>query len=142
MNGDSSISVNEVELEADGDLVKFNGIPFSGVGIDPFPNGEGIEYSTQYKDGLVHGFWRKFYSSGQLAHEITCYAGLKHGHETLWFPDGIVQERSLYEYGIKISSQSWNKDGTLKSEFVISPNSTNFALLTERRRRGWNIGTQ
>lgn len=130
--------VNEEFLDADGDLVIFNGKPFIGTGFDPFPDGVGIEYETTYKNGLPHGFKRKWYKTGNFEYEIACYNGLKHGEETHWHPDGSMKLKAVYEYGIKIKSKSWNERGELMSDFKLSPDSTNFALLQARRKEGEN----
>lgn len=142
MIDDSNSRVDENLLGADGELVTLNGKPFTGIGFDPFPDGEGVEYETEYKDGLAHGFRRKLNIYGQLEYEVSCYEGVKHGVETHWFPDGTVKLKLVYEYGIKVSSRSWDKDGKLENEFVISPDSTNFALLVERRKMGWRMSAQ
>jgi antitoxin component YwqK of YwqJK toxin-antitoxin module len=139
---DSNVRVDEDHLDADGELVTFNGKPFTGIGFDPFPGGEGVEYETEYKNGLAHGLRRKSNVYGQLEYEVSCYEGVKHGEETHWFPDGAVKLKAIYEYGIKVSSRSWDKDGKLDNEFIISPDSTNFALLVERRKKGWGMSEQ
>lgn len=134
----SNVRVNEELLDADGDLVIFNEKPFTGTGFDPFPDGGGVEYETTYKNGLPHGFKRRWYTASKLCYEVACYNGLKHGDETHWYPNGSMKLRAIYEYGIKVASKSWNQEGQLESEFMLSPDSTNFALLQSRRKLGWN----
>jgi antitoxin component YwqK of YwqJK toxin-antitoxin module len=125
--------VNEGILDADGDLAILDGIPFTGIGFDPFPVGDGVEYETEYKGGLPHGFKRKWYRAGGLEYEIACRNGLKHGRETHWFPGGSIKLEAVYEFGVKIESRTWGVKGDLISEFKLSPDSVNFVLLQERR---------
>lgn len=126
--------VDEEYFDSDGDLTLYNGVPFTGIGFDPFPSGEGIEYETTYKDGLPHGMSRKWHSSGKLAYEVECKNGAVHGKETYWYPDGSVKSEAIYEYGIKISLKAWDEQGQLIEEFEIDPGSTNYALLQKYRR--------
>ncbi|MFC4157920.1 toxin-antitoxin system YwqK family antitoxin [Chitinimonas lacunae] len=133
--------IQEDFLEADGELVIHNGKPFTGFGFDPFPNGHGVEYETEYRNGLPHGLKRKWYESGQLEYEISCINGVKHGEERHWFASGAIKLIANYEYGVKIESKAWSDDGELVGEFIISPSSANFSLLQKRREKGWNVSS-
>ncbi|WP_020408405.1 toxin-antitoxin system YwqK family antitoxin [Hahella ganghwensis] len=134
MSADDQERVDEELFDSDGDLTTYKGSPFTGVGFDPFPDGEGIEYETEYKDGLPNGLARKWYSLGRLAFEVECKNGLTHGKETYWYENGNMKSESFFEYGIKTSSRSWSESGELIEEFSIDVGSTNYKLLQERRK--------
>ena len=133
MHSDNQEKVSEELFESDGDLTLFNGEPFTGIGFDPFPNGDGVEYETEYKNGFPHGASRKWYSSGLLAYETECKKGATHGREVYWYPDGSLKSEAYYEFGIKLSLKAWNENGELIEKFKIDPESTNYALLEKFR---------
>ncbi|WP_234641468.1 hypothetical protein [Delftia tsuruhatensis] len=54
--------VNEDALEADDDVVIYNGVPFNGVGFDNFADGSVIEYETEYKKWI--SAWNEKKKSG------------------------------------------------------------------------------
>lgn len=133
MSPNNQEKVNEELFELDGDLTLFNGEPFTGVGFYPFPSGGGVEYETEYKNGLPHGASKKWYSSGQLAYETECKNGVTHGREAYWYPDGSLKSEANYEFGIKLSLKAWNENGEIIEEFKIDSESTNYALLEKFR---------
>lgn len=131
--------IDEDLLDCADEIVLYNGKPFSGVGFDLFPDGNGVEYETEYIDGLVHGMNRKWHKNGKLAYEVSCCYGIKHGKETRWFDSGAVKLSAYFEYGIEVDSTIWNEAGSVVGHFEISPDSTNFVMLEDRRKKGWNF---
>ncbi|MDY6992822.1 MAG: hypothetical protein SVR94_09500 [Pseudomonadota bacterium] len=134
MNTDSHKKIDEELFESDGDLTIYDGMPFTGIGYDPFPNGGDVEYETSYKAGLPHGYKRKWHDSNQLAYEITYINGLKHGKEVHWYSDGEVKSESMFEFGIKVHSKTWDEKGNIIDQFSIDPESSNYKLLMQRRK--------
>lgn len=137
MKQDELQRVEEEALDADGDLALYQGQPFTGIGFDPFPDGSGVGYEVHYLDGLPHGLKRGWYEADRLEYEIACFKGLKHGEEKHWFADGALKSRTVYEYGVKLESKTWDQQGQLVSEFAISPESTNYAIWQARKQKGW-----
>lgn len=131
--------VDEDLLDADDEVTLYNGKPFSGVGFYAFADRQGIEYETEYVNGLIHGVDRKWHKNGKLAYEVPCCYGIKHGKEMHWFHDGTVKSTINYEFGVKIDSMVWNEAGKLLEHVEISPGSTNFAILQNRRKKGWDF---
>ncbi|MDX1693973.1 MAG: hypothetical protein R3208_09420 [Ketobacteraceae bacterium] len=125
--------VDEEFFDSDGDLTIYNGIPFTGIGYDPFPDGSGVEYETSYKNGLPHGYKKKWYTPDQMAYEVLCENGLKHGKEIHWYPGGEKKSESLYEFGINICSTKWDEKGNIVERFSIDPESPNYRLLEQYR---------
>ncbi|WP_239384287.1 toxin-antitoxin system YwqK family antitoxin [Delftia tsuruhatensis] len=130
--------VNEDALEADDDVVIYNGVPFNGVGFDNFADGSVIEYETEYKNGFPHGMKKKWYKNGELAYSISYFNGLKHGEENHWYPSGQSKLFAVYEYGVKVNSILWNENGEVVERFSISQDSINFTILQKRRLLGWD----
>jgi len=128
----SDLRVREDDLGADGDIVLYNGVPFTGIGYDLHPDGK-LAHEVAYKDGFPDGVWREWYVSGQTKLESECRKGLKHGRTTYWFPNGAVKSVANFELGIKLNGKEWNEAGNLVKEYEILPGSPNYKLLESFR---------
>ncbi|UOD29384.1 hypothetical protein INH39_28925 [Massilia violaceinigra] len=131
--------IDEDLLDCEDEVVLYNGKPFSGVGFDPFSDGSGVEYETEYVDGLTHGMNRKWYKNGKLAYEVHYSYGIKHGKEMRWFDSGVVKLTAYFEYGVEVESTTWNEAGAIVEHFEISPDLPNFVILQDRRKKGWDF---
>lgn len=64
-----------------------------------------------FKDGLLHGMYKRWYDNGQLKEEGENKFNNKHGLWQFWHENGKLQEISKYEFGILISKKCWDESG-------------------------------
>tara|TARA_B100001741_G_scaffold280811_1_gene254232 strand:- start:42 stop:614 length:573 start_codon:yes stop_codon:yes gene_type:complete len=107
----------------------------------------------EYKNGVKHGVWKKFYSNGALKERRFYKKGLKaglyegfyddgsknfvfmfkngeyNGTNRLWAKDGQLIEEFNYKMGREFGSQKvWYLDGKIKSNYIIK-NNRRYGLL-------------
>jgi len=131
------LHVQEDLLDEENGLIMYKGELFTGIGFDFFPGEEKIEYENEYKEGVFHGFRRKWYSNDRLEYLISYFNGVKHGFELYWWPTGVRKMLNDYEYGVKTKSEAWSESGELNSTFEIALDSPNYRILIDRRKSGW-----
>lgn len=103
--------MNEIdfdELEYDGDILVFEGVPFTGRAYELLSNGQ-KGYLSEYKDGLKHGITTYFYPSGKKMEEGHFIKGLKDGPELQWDRDGNLVMRCVYNQDKLTRQEIYNK---------------------------------
>jgi antitoxin component YwqK of YwqJK toxin-antitoxin module len=111
--------VLDEQLEYDDDINLLNGVPYTGIGYQKYPNGQ-LEYESIYREGLPEGLQREWFPSGQLKSECHAVRGLGPSKIITWYESGQVQSMALYDIGIMIEQKEWGEDGELlKDKGVI-----------------------
>lgn len=114
-----------------------------------FPNGR-KQQECEYKNNILHGVFQEWYENGQPKLRQSRYEGLfdgpvktwkqdgtieleaqyskgeKHGYFITYFDNGQMIRKDLYEHGILIEGQCFNRDGTFAEYFpyIVSPRFT------------------
>lgn len=105
-----------------------------------FPNGQ-KQQECEYKNNILHGLFQEWYENGQPKSRQSLYEGLLDGPIKTWKQDGTIQleaqyskdkkhgyfityydngqmiRKDLYENGILIEGQCFNRDGTTTEYF-------------------------
>ena len=68
MNEEEKI-VSEKDLEQDGELILYEGNPFTGVGVDYHKNGQ-KKSEQNFKDGTEDGSSTRWYENGEKMYEL------------------------------------------------------------------------
>ena len=69
---------------------------------------------TNYENGKIHGYWRGYYSNGQLMRTVQYFYGQKNGYERWYYENGNVKSEIFYEYNIeKRPMLSWDESGKI-----------------------------
>jgi antitoxin component YwqK of YwqJK toxin-antitoxin module len=61
--------ISENDLEQDGEIILFEGEPFTGIGVDHHKNGQ-KKTERNYKDGKENGVSAGWYENGKKSHEF------------------------------------------------------------------------
>jgi len=153
-NPNNRLVVHEESKGFDGfsKLTTYKGEVFSGIVFNTNENKDTILIG-EYKNGLKHGVWKKFYSNGALKERRFYKKGLKvglyegfyddgsknfvfmfkngeyNGTNSLWTKDGQLIEEFNYKMGREFGSQKvWYLDGKIKSNYIIK-NNRRYGLL-------------
>jgi antitoxin component YwqK of YwqJK toxin-antitoxin module len=71
-----------------------------GASVLYTPNRE-IEAVAYYKNGFLHGSYKKYDSDGNLISEQLYAEGKPHGEAVAYFPDGSIKRKALYTNGVR-----------------------------------------
>lgn len=94
-----------VNVYADKNLEEKNGRlfykdkPFTGVAIEPFPDGS-MQKSTEYKNGFQHGITKVFGFTGARRYLWNYVDGKKHGLQYGWYLEGPKRYVRNYKAGL------------------------------------------
>ena len=84
------------EISYSGDIVYFDGLPFTGLLVDEKTNKKMGEYRNGYRNGM----FTEYYANGQKKTEGKFINGVKDGIHTEWFEN--KQLKSSYMYIMEI----------------------------------------
>ena len=89
--------------------------PFSGVVRRTTLSGQKTE--SNYLNGKVHGYMRRWYENGIMAREAFYVDGESNGLETTWYPNGQIHAVTDYVNGKAQGYQEvWHENGTKYSQ--------------------------
>jgi len=129
------------ELEMTPDLaMTFGGQLFTGIAFETRPDGS-LESETAFRDGLQTGICRRWSPSGALLVEDNFWIGSKHGVCRTWFDGGQPASEATYEYSIKTSERTWDRNGRLLKDWRLAETDPNFASLELLRKSYANQST-
>ena len=123
----ASVVVDLGQLEKRPGITYFEGVPFTGVAIKKYNNGQKA-LESNYKDGKPHGLQSVWYENGQKSSEFTVKDGKPHGLMTSWYENGQKKSENPWKDGYKDGLDTWwfengqkrlehtYKDGELISE--------------------------
>lgn len=89
--------------------------PFTGTAIQsPLFNkwGDTFAGETEYKNGFYHGSSKTWYPDGQMRHQGSYKANLKHGQWISWNENGIKLSTTIWENGNIIQKTGLDGDGS------------------------------
>lgn len=76
-----------------------------------------VEFSKDYKDGVLHGFEKTFYKSGKLKSVGKFNNGQLDGYITHYYPNGYRQVEMYYENGVLTGVvKTWYENSNLMRE--------------------------
>ncbi len=127
--------IEEDMLEFDDDVKCYNGVPFTGIGFEKYPNGN-LKSETPYEDGFQSGTSREWYSTGQTMCELEWKKGARFSKRKCWYQNGVVKSVSNYEWGIELNYKEYNEKGELVTDRELDPNSpdSQYAVLLKFRQ--------
>lgn len=67
-----------------------DGVPFSGVAADYFPNGQ-MRQRSRFQDGRLTGSEEEWWENGRPRRTTDYRLGRRHGQNTCWNSDGSLQ---------------------------------------------------
>ncbi|HEY9842918.1 MAG: toxin-antitoxin system YwqK family antitoxin [Candidatus Sericytochromatia bacterium] len=131
--------VNGDELSMSSDYVySWRGRPFSGIGYEKDSQGRLVGEIT-YLDGAQHGPTRIWFpESGELRSETHYRHNSRHGLQREWYKGSegeALKSETEYEYGIVVRSRSWDLDGELAEDYVLTPDNPQYQTLELLRQR-------
>jgi antitoxin component YwqK of YwqJK toxin-antitoxin module len=127
------VDMNELEPDETGSWMLHDGILFSGVGYENWPDGK-LKSETPYRDGYRHGVDREWYPSGQLKSEQHFENGGAHGTSRQWYESGALKSDETYERTILVSRREYDVNGQLTEDFKLTADHPNYRLLQLRRK--------
>jgi antitoxin component YwqK of YwqJK toxin-antitoxin module len=128
------IKVDIEDCEFDEDLVVYENIPFTGVLISNYDNGN-IQKKSEYLNGLPHGFFEEFYIDGKLKKTWNSENGRATGIEKEFYENGLLKIEESSEYGVLLSSKKWDENGNLISSQEIDRDSDMYEYVIKCRER-------
>lgn len=81
-----------------------------------YPDSDKLVLDCNYKDGMLHGYYKKYFKNGKLQEEGPYKERAKHGHWKLYSPTGMLEEEGEYVEGYR--EGEW-KDYRKKAEGEI-----------------------
>lgn len=109
--------VNYDDLETDRDGIYYwKGEPFTGIAFEMYPNGQ-ILSEDEMVDGIVDGFVREWYPSGERKLEGYGKLSERHSWSREWFQNGILKRETTAEDGARTKELIWNEEGQIVSQY-------------------------
>lgn len=83
-----------------GGRFSYNGIPFTGISYEYFPNTQILSYEAEYVEGYVEGLQREYHSNGQKKKEWYSKDGHVYNYLKKWDEQGnLVYYVEHYDNG-------------------------------------------
>tara|TARA_B100000900_G_C20286975_1_gene596498 strand:- start:65 stop:667 length:603 start_codon:yes stop_codon:yes gene_type:complete len=152
-NNRPNLILQAEELDLRNNVVNYLGKPFTGLVYDFFEDSSDTLWVKSYKNGLKDGFWRKYYSNGDLREKRFFVSGKKEGEfvgyfrggvknfvfsfdngeyngtNRIWTKKGLLIKESNFKGGYELGSQkTWYLNGKIKSNYIIK-NERRYGLL-------------
>src|SRR5947209_8734978 len=86
-------------LYEDDTTYSLDGVPFSGIACEYFPNGR-VRSEIQFVNGHQEGIARDWYENGQMRSEAEYLGDGHHGLSKEWHPNGQLRKQSVCKFGI------------------------------------------
>lgn len=126
------VPISRLTYKSDG-LTYLDVNPFSGIAYS------GEEYGVRkgeisYVDGLRSGLAREWNDDGKIVKEAIYRGDVFHGISRTWYDNGQLEREGEYEYGITLWERSWDKQGRLLNDYVLSKEDGQYEFLEELRK--------
>jgi hypothetical protein len=128
---------DELEWSTDGTHVLWKERPFTGVGLERWPDGSPFR-EIEYVNGLKQGCFRQWFPSGRLRREEYMDRDVCHGLSREWLDSGVLVREADYEFGIKLREVVRDSSGATIKEFVLSKEDPAYQTLELFRGGGTN----
>jgi len=99
--GQSKQEINKAQLQKRGDGLYYavnTEKPYSGKVVELYKSGQNKE-EVSYKNGQLHGQFKRWYSDGQKKDETSYKAGQKAGNYLAWHANGQKKKEGAYKAG-------------------------------------------
>lgn len=124
------LSFDDLLYEDDG-TYSHEGMPFSGIACDFFPDGR-VKSEVQFVNGHQEGVAKEWYDNGQIKFEGMYLGDGLHGVSKEWHPNGQLKEESLCEFGICLESKEWDEKGFPIKRFQLDPTNAAYQMLMKK----------
>jgi antitoxin component YwqK of YwqJK toxin-antitoxin module len=128
------IKVDIEDCDFDEDLVVYQNIPFTGVLISNYDDGN-LQNKSEYLNGLPHGLCEEFYANGKLKKTWNAENGRVTGIEKEFYENGLLKMEENSEYGVLLSTKKWDENGNLVSSQEIDQDSDMYGYVIKCRER-------
>ncbi|MBC7812551.1 MAG: hypothetical protein H7175_15460 [Burkholderiales bacterium] len=109
------VNYDALEMDRDG-IFLWKGKPFTGVAFEMYPNGQ-ISAEDEMLEGIVNGFVREWYPSGERKLERFDKLSERHSWSREWFRNGILKRETTSADGFRIKETIWNEEGQIVSTY-------------------------
>jgi antitoxin component YwqK of YwqJK toxin-antitoxin module len=146
----------EVPFSPEGKLIEENGTakldgrPFTGVGLEHYPNRQ-LARRVSFKNGLKEGETRTYSDLGKLTSIGRFHKGLRNGLQEMWYIEGPKQQEDRYVNGVLEGVQTkWHlngrvfreenfKKGQLLARKVFHPTEEVFSNFVNKNGRKYGV---
>jgi antitoxin component YwqK of YwqJK toxin-antitoxin module len=110
-----------------------NNKPYTGVVYEMLQGRIDLEYEVV--NGVKEGIETAFYPDGKIQ-SVSQYVGnLLDGPLVSYYKNGAVEEKAMFEKGVCIRSTSYDENGQVTEEHIISEESPEYSWLTYLRHK-------
>ena len=128
----SGVSFDKLELVSG--LWVLDGLAYTGTVIIDDPLGV-VYREEEIRNGEQCGLSRVwFVQTGKLHTDSTKRFGVLHGPLRRWHPNGQLTADEQYEFGIRVSCQSWDQDGMILEDYTLTESDADYQRLVQWRR--------
>ena len=114
------VHLQNLELRADGWIVRGETEGFTGVLIDTYEDGL-LKSRSAVFNGLLHGLSQGWHTNGQLQVEEHFVGGTSHGVRTKWHPNGKkLSVVNVADGKLQGTFRSWHENGVLAEEVELT----------------------
>ena len=107
--------------------------PYTGLVYEMVQGRIDLEYEVV--NGVKQGMETTFYPDGKIQ-SVSQYVGnLLDGPQISYYENGAVEEKAMFEKGVCVRSTSYDEDGQVTEEHVISEESPEYPWLTYLRQK-------
>ncbi|UOQ72682.1 toxin-antitoxin system YwqK family antitoxin [Hymenobacter cellulosilyticus] len=122
----------DFDYSPDGVLCLWEGQPFTGVGVELYPDGT-LQAESLFRNGIDTRIGSLWYVTGQLRRRATANEANHTMQVTEWYENGKLKSQTTYEHGIKTAEQSWNEQGDLLTDFHLTEQDEYYPALLRYR---------
>lgn len=116
------MTIDDDDVEFDGDIVLFRGQPLNGDVQEHYWNGT-LKRESNYLNGFKEGCCREWHNNGSLSCEWHSKRGVIDGKKCEWHSNGNIKFLAFYSNGIEIICDEWDEHENHKSHREINRNS-------------------
>jgi antitoxin component YwqK of YwqJK toxin-antitoxin module len=106
----SKVVVDSSQLEERDDLMYLKEVPFTGVVVDKYGNGQKL-WEVTFKDGKEHGLVTEWYENGQKESEWAYKDGKRDGLQAEWYENGQKEVEGAHKDGNPVTAIVWKPNG-------------------------------
>lgn len=122
----------DFDYSSDGVLCLWQERPFTGVGVELYPDGS-IRAESVFRRGIDTQAGSLWYPTGQIKRRSVTDDADHTLQVTEWHENGTLKSRTTYEHGIKVAEQSWDAQGALLTDLRITEHDEYYNLLQLHR---------
>lgn len=124
----------DFDYSSNGVLCLWQDQPFTGVGVELYPDGS-LRAESVFRKGIDTQASSLWYPTGQLKRRSVA----DDAHHTLqvteWHENGTLKSHTTYEHGVKIAEQSWDTQGVQLTDSRITEQDEYYNILQLHRAK-------